>query len=347
MQQKDYYDILGVDSQAPLSDIRRSYRTLARKYHPDASSDQDTIEKFRQIQEAWGVLRDEDKRAEYDRFYVATRIHQNGKSSEDDTTDPGERLRNTFQANAHLSGDDATGLNSHKFTQKPKSNSLFGSFFGAKEKPQKKRRPPNTTSGRHAAFKDSATVYHSDDDGRGERIYQYTIDALESLTGTIREIALLEEGETRITKVQIPPGVVSGEVFKTTCPVAKGKPVRRVRVQAHIEPHKYFLREGLDVVMKVPLTVGEAISGIELDLPYVGGTIRIKIPPQAEEGTRLRLKGKGIKSRVKNEVGDLYIRPFVSLPKHLDDRLEKAGRLLDELYTGDVRANLPEKIKAE
>jgi len=241
---EDPYKILGLSAGATEQEIKAAYRRLARTHHPDSNPSEDSQQIFREITEAYGILSDERRRALFDATHgkkpktkpqahgtFGTVKDSGSESASRQTADAGGQSR-LFQSGRKRAGSSTAVL-----------KDLLGGFVKGTRSSKKKLDP------------------------RGERVYQFTIDALESIRGAERELAL-NEGETpRVIRVKIPPGVQPGQIVK----VAVAELEEPLRIKILINPHPYLERDGADITVLVPVTLKEYLLGTETDVPVPGG----------------------------------------------------------------------------
>ena len=294
---RDYYETLGVKRDASEDEIKKAYRKLARQYHPDRNpGDKQAEAKFKEVQDAYEVLSDKTKRANYDRFGHAgpdggfggrggprgQTFHWGGGAGGPQEIDPAEAaelFRNLFGGGG---GEGMGGL---------------GEIFG-------RRGRGGTRARREPAQEVESEV---------------TVPFLTAALGGT--VALQLDGKE--LSVKIPAGIAEGQSLRLAGQAPGGGDLRlKIRVQ----PHPYFRREGNDIVLEVPLALSEAVLGAKVDVPTLDGTrLTVKIPPGSSSGSRLRLRGKGVKG------GDQYIEIKVVVPAPKDDRskqlIEEFARL--------------------
>ena len=140
-------------------------------------------------------------------------------------------------------------------------------------------------------------------------------------------------------KVNIPPGVEHNSLLKVDVP-NHGK----IRVRVKIQPHSLVERDGYDVIIKIPITIGEAFTGIELDVPAPYGSVRVKVPPRGNSIKKLRLKGHGVKNPHNDVAGDLYVETYVVAPTSQDGVVKDAIAAIEAHYREPVRKNIPKKL---
>ena len=292
---KDFYATLGVSKTATDEEIKKAYRKLARENHPDLHpNDKKAEARFKEVQEAYEVLGDKEKREKYDRFGSAAfeqgfpggatgggRTHTWGPGQQGGTFEFGgmeDILQNIFGGRAKRGG-----------------GGFGGGFASAKGQ-----------------------------DIETELAVPFRI----ALLGGSLDVHLSGRGTEKLS-VTIPPGVTDGSRLRLTGkgePGSPGAAAGDLIVQVRVEPDRHFTREGNDVQIEVPVTVGEAVLGATIDVPTLEGTISLTIPPGTSSGQRLRLRGKGGKTR-SGERGDQYIRIKILLPPNLD---EESKRLIGE-----------------
>ena len=299
MDFKDYYKTLGLERSASQDEVRKAYRKLARKYHPDVSKEADAQLKMRDLNEANDVLHDQEKRAAYDAL--------------------AERVARGESAGAHGNGQAADGFQpppnwdeGYEFHRGPAQgpadhagfSEFFSSMFGAGER-------------RSAARQN----YRA----RGEDHHAAIEIALEdALNGTEREITLRAqtvgsdgqpEWTTRTLSVKIPAGVHPGQYIrlaKQGMPGHGGEAPGDLYLEVRIAPHPLYRIEGRDLYMTLPITPTEGALGAQVEVPMPGGgVVEITVPAQARHGLKLRLKGRGFAG---TPTGDLYLLLEIALP---------------------------------
>jgi DnaJ-class molecular chaperone len=271
---KDPYDILGVQRTDDAAAIRAAYRKLAKRYHPDLNPGKpEAAEKFKEISTAYELLSDADKRARFDRGEIDAAGNE------------------VFQERAfYRDFDDAHGRYRHStsggFTQDD-IDAFFSQAFAGRTRGE---------SERHFTARGS--------DAR----YMLTVGFLDAANGTLRRIAL---PEGRTLDVRIPPGVEDGQILRLKgqgMPGIGGGPPGDALVEIAVAPHPLFKRQGDDIVVELPVTLQEAVVGTTLEVPTIRGKVRLTIPPGSGSGTRLRLRGRGIRE------GHQFVQLHVVVP---------------------------------
>lgn len=288
----DYYQTLGVSRTATEDEIKRAYRKLARQYHPDLHPNDKEAEKhFKEVQQAYDILGDKEKRAQYDRFGSAP-FEQGGPGG------PGGGAYH-WGGGASEGGPDVH----FEFGGDGGIDDLVRNLFGARG-----RRGGKGFSGFRAEKGPNVET---------ELAVPFSIACL----GGEMEVHLTGESTERLS-ITIPPGVHDGAKLRlagkggTSAP---GSPPGDLIVTVHVRPHPQFTRDGADLQIEVPITVEEAILGATIDVPTIEGTtISVSIPPGTSSGQRLRLRGKGGKTRG-GERGDQYVRVKIVVPKSVDE----------------------------
>lgn len=335
MAERDYYQILGVSRSASHEDIRKAYRKLARKYHPDINpGNKEAENKFKDISVAYDVLSDAQKRKLYDEFGEA------GLAAGFDA----EKARSYRQWQAQSA---RTGGAGYEFDMDDLGD-LFGglgNIFGAG---RRSRTGP----------------------GRGQDIEApMDIDFLDAVRGFQTSLALqrlvtceschgtgTKPGSTATCpvcggsgrlqrldtiRVNIPPGAEAGKRIRLRGrgeAGIRGGPPGDLYIVPRIHSHPLLTRSGRDLTMELPITVGEAVLGATVEVPTPSGPVKVKVPAGAQSGQRLRVKGKGVAAHGTSAAGDLYLRMMIRVPKDgiAQDTVEKFERS----YTEDVRRNI-------
>lgn len=301
---KDPYEILGVARNATKDDIKRAYRRLAKKHHPDHNpNDKDAERRFKEVQAAYEVLGDPEKRAQYDRFGAggpAPDVH-------------------TWSAQGGAGGRGGAGFDFSGFGD---LTSIFEQFFS-------RGGGPRMRGGR--GFRTRPTP----DAPRGADL-EHTIDVTfdEALRGTRREVLLTTDGTAaggeRI-EFKVPAGINDGQRIRVR---GKGHPGAGGRgdlyVRCHVHPHPYFRRDGLDILLDLPLTFAEATLGTRVEIPTLDGPTVLTIPPGTSSGKKLRLRGRGVHDQRQDVHGDMYAVVQITAPKNVSD---KARELIQQLAT--------------
>ncbi|HYW04874.1 MAG TPA: DnaJ C-terminal domain-containing protein [Gammaproteobacteria bacterium] len=285
MEFKDYYEILGVPRDASQDDIKRAYRKLARKYHPDVSKEPDAEARFKEIGEAYEVLRDPEKRKAYDN--VGRGYH----AGEDFRPPPG------WESGFDFSGG-FSGVEGEAFSD------FFESLFGRR----RGTRSPFGAGFRVRGEDQQARVRISLEDA-----YRGATRTLTLQSPEVDERGRVRRG-TRSLNVRIPAGVREGQRIRLPgqgSPGAGGGESGDLYLEVEFERHPLFTVDGRDVHLTLPLTPWEAALGTTVAVPTLGGPVDMKIPAGTQAGRRLRLKGRGLPGR---PAGDQYVTIRVVVP---------------------------------
>jgi molecular chaperone DnaJ len=334
MKKRDYYDVLGVARGASEADIKKAYRRLARKLHPDVNpGDKSSQKRFQEVQEAYDVLKDAEKRRAYDRF---------GHAASSAGFDPSV-------ATGGFRGRGGGPFSNVSFESTDFAD-LFGNIFGGGAR---FRTEPETGEPAYGTievdFRDAVLGGTASLSLRREKECPTcggTGQVAKSVCGTCRGAGRVAEVER--VRIRIPEGTADGGTVRI--PGKGGAGLRGgeagdLFVTVRVRPHSYFERVGDDIHGVVPITVKEAYSGAEIDVPTIHGTVRAKIPPGTQGRQKFRLRGKGVKSPRTGETGDhLYtvriMVPTTRTPAGLD-----ASTLLESLYERSVREGLPKGLE--
>jgi len=287
MKYKDYYQTLEVARDASEDEIKRAYRRLARKYHPDVSKEPDAEERFKAIAEAYEVLRDPEKRAAYDQ------LGRGWKEGSDFTPPPGwegAAFRDVGES-FFGGGGGGSGFDFSDF---------FDSLFGQGAPGGRRQRWSGATAGFRGGDQKLKARISLEEAYRGaERTLQ--IEVPESGPGgRVRR-------RTRTLNVRIPAGVTDGQQIRLAGQGEAGVgggPAGDLLIEIEIAPHRLYRLEGKDIYVNVPITPWEAALGATIEVPTLGGKVDLKVPPGSQSGRKLRLRGRGLGSKSK---GDQYV----------------------------------------
>jgi curved DNA-binding protein len=316
--ERDLYDVLGVSRTATAQEIKKAYRKLAKKYHPDVNpGNKAAEEKFKEVTAAAEVLGDPKKRSLYDEF----------------------------GADSLRSGFDPTKADAYRQwkRQGTPSGGMPFDFGGFQE----------VRVGDFGTF-DFGSIFEDLFGGRAARgrvrtrgpAPQHGAHHEAEIEVELRDAVLGAEHEVRVGgkgfRVKIPPGVSDGSTIRLSGQGAPGQHGGRhgdLYLKVKLRPHPFVRREGKDLYLDLPLTVPEAALGAEVTLPTFEGQVRLRIPAGAQSGKKLRLRGKGMPDLRGGERGDLYAVLQIVVPER-SAGLERAVKPLEDLYRGDPRAGI-------
>lgn len=314
---RDYYDTLGVARAASGDEIKRAYRRLAKEFHPDRNPDNAGAEaKFKEVQQAYTVLSDEKKRAQYDQFGEVG-------VGEWATQPDGERVYHWGGSTVGV--DDLEDLlSSFGSGQRPSTlDDLFGGIFGGNRKASAAQPAPRRSA---------------DQTQRIELSFEQAIHGA-TISLTLRSRG---NGKSQTLDVKIPPGVEDEQKLrlKGRIPGAGGGPPGDLYLQCSIRPHAYFRRHGADVYVDVPISVTESVLGAQVEVPSLDGRTLVTIPPATPSGAKLRLKGHGI-ARTSGDRGDQFVVIQIVPPGDLTEQQRELFAKLHEAQTSNPRAECP------
>jgi curved DNA-binding protein len=313
----DYYKTLGVDKGASLEDIKKAYRKLALKYHPDRnpSDKKRAEEKFKDISEAYAVLSDPEKRKQYDEF--GTDAFRQKFTQED--------IFRNFDINDILRGFGFGNLGG-EFT-------WYGGSGG------RGARRPYTTQRRVDPYGDlfgeQAYGQREAPAAKDQDIdYNLSITLEESVLGAEKKLALQKGSKTEEVNVKIPAGISSGKKLRLAgkgIPGPYGGPAGDLYLNIQVLPHPIFSRDGDDLYVEKTVSFSQACLGATIDVPTLsGGSKRLKIPAGTQSNTKIRMKGFGVPHLKGEGQGDQFVRIFVDVPKKLNARQSDLIRKLSE-----------------
>jgi len=294
MSETDYYKLLGVDKKASESEIKKAYRKMAMKYHPDRTKgDKSSEEMFKKISEAYAVLSDKEKRQQYDTF-GASGFRQ--RYSQEDIFrgfNFGDIFREFGFGDSSFANIFMGGGRGRKFTY-----GFGGDPFSA------------YTSAQGGQIKGS------------DLVYELSLTLQEVLHGTRKTIVLEQGGENRKINVNIPKGMLSGKKLRLAGkgqPGALGGPPGDLYIQAKTLNDQSFRHVGKDLHIDSEVKLTEALLGTEIEIPTLEGKkLNLKIPAKTQHNTKMRFKGFGLPEMKKGQRGDLYARILVKFPKRLN-----------------------------
>ncbi len=324
MAEVDYYKTLGIPRTASADEIRKAYKKLARKYHPDVRpGDKDAADQFKRVQAAYAVLGDAEKRVQYDRYGHAF----NGGRG-------GGPYRTAWAAGPD--GTHAVDL-----------SDLFSHIFGGEAYQGGGGPFPGGSPFSGGGFRHESSR-HSEPAGeprKGEDInFDVTVPFNVAAEGGSHGLQIRRGDKTERITVKIPPGVQEGGTIRLAGqgqPSPSGGPTGDLLLTIHIAPHPYFYREGSNLLVDVPITPSEAALGTKIEVPTLSeGHVNVKVPPGTSSGTRLRLRGKGVPNPKTHERGDQFVVVKIVLPHETSDAAKKLYSELAEIESQAPRSGL-------
>jgi curved DNA-binding protein len=304
MKYKDYYQLLGVPRGASAEDIKKAYRRLARKYHPDVSKEPGAEEKFKDVNEAHDILGDPTKRAAYDQL-------GNYRPGQDFRPPPGWGGR--AEGGADFAGMDFSDL--------------FSQFFG----------------GGHGGGSRRSQGFHPGHAPRGQDVEaRLSVSLEDAFHGVEKQIDLPGAGDGRNIKLRVPAGTLPGKRLRLA---GKGHVSRfgghpgDLYLNIEIAPHPLYRLEGADICLDTPIAPWEAALGTSILVPTPGGNVRIRIPPGARGGQKLRLPGRGMPAPEGH--GDFFAILQVVMPDQPNEAARALFRQLEKECAFDPRPAFP------
>lgn len=315
--EKDFYAALGVSKDASEADIKKAYRKLARKYHPDTNKDNPEAEKkFKDISEAYSVLSDEQQRKEYD------------------------AIRAMGSGARFTAGGGGGGF-----------EDIFGDVFGGGGGGQRVR---YSTGGGGAGFEDILGGMFGGGGGgfggfqqRPQRGADRKAETTISFKGSIEGTTIgLRTRDGEVIEIRVPAGVRDGQTIRAK---GKGEPgaagAGDLLVTVRVTEHPFFKREGNNITVELPVSFNEAALGATVSVPTISGeSVRMKVPAGSPSGKRMRLRGRGVKTS--KGTGDMYVVLNIVVPKDLSEEAKKAVEEYAQATAGDdPRANIASRAK--
>jgi curved DNA-binding protein len=308
---EDYYKLLGVDKTANAEAIKKAYRKLALKWHPDKNPNNKAAEeKFKKISEAYAVLSDHEKRAQYDNFGSADQFRQ--QYSQEDIFrgfDLDDLLRSFGFGGVGRSGARTFGAGTRR----------GGSY--------------QTDEGDFEDFLGGGRQYFTNLPQQGQDLqYELSITLEESVLGAEKKISLKKEDRVEDINIKIPAGINAGKKLRLTgkgLPGVNGGAPGDLYLNISIITHPIFARDGNDIYVEKSIPYSQAVMGTTIDVPTIDGTTRrIRIPAGTQNNTKIRMKGFGIPSLKGTAKGDQYVKITVTVPKKVT---EKQAQLMKKL----------------
>lgn len=296
---RDPYEVLGVSSSASDSEIKQAYRRLAKELHPDAKpGDAAVAERFKEVSAAYKLLSNKEQRAKYDRGEI------------DADGQPRQHFRYEY-AGGPAGGPQ--GFSGFRFDfGGGGAEDLFADLFGGGRRARRSR----TARG-------------------ADHSYRINVSFLDAARGTTRRVTL-PGGKT--LDVRIPPGIESGRTIRLRGQGGSGHaggPAGDALIEVEVEPHPHFTRNGLDIHLDLPISLGEAVLGATVSVPTIDGPVQLKVPKNANTGRKLRLKKRGIQGP--SGRGDQYVTLQVVLPETPDPELAELVKRWGRNYGEEAR----------
>ena len=314
MSKRNYYEVLGISKGASAEEIRSAHRKLVRKLHPDVNKESDASERFAEVQEAYDVLSDDEKRARFDQFGHAG------------VGGPGPA------AGGGPGGGSWSDVDPETF------DSMFGDFFRGQGQAQ------GGFGGYDFRDFSGGRAQATPRPRRGGDLeHEITVPFMTAAIGGVETIRLADpDGSVQSIDVKIPAGIASGATLRVRGkghPGASGGSAGDLRLKISLASHPWFRRDGLDLLLDVPISIAEAALGVSVELPLLKGSVTVRVPEKTSSGAKLRVTRKGIVDP-KGKAGDFYAVISIVAPSELSD---ESRALVDTLLKTlpDPRASLP------
>ena len=363
---KDFYQVLGVGKEAPADEIKRAYRKLAQKYHPDANAgDPAAEERFKQVSEAYAVLSDAEQRKEYDelRRLVEAGAYRGFDNGQGNPFGSGQRVRmedlfggglgDIFSGFGGGSGRRRGGPQRGADVSAELTQSFHDAVNGVTTTISIRGEAPCSRCGGAGAEPGTSVDVCPTCRGTGVVAQNQGVFSFSQTcpqcggSGRIVPTPCTQcrgkgtEVRTRNIKVRIPPGVQDGATIRIPGkgnPGRSGGPSGDLLLKVHVTPHPVFERRGQDLHVTVPISFTEATLGTTVEVPTLEGSVSIKIPAGTPNAKVFRVKGRGVKPE-KGPAGDLYARAEVVVPRKVSREEKKLLEQLAEMETDDPRAH--------
>ncbi|TWT29655.1 DnaJ C-terminal domain-containing protein [Blastopirellula retiformator] len=315
---EDFYKTLDVSRGASAEEIQKAYRKLAKKYHPDVNpDDKKAQERFKEIQNAYDVLGDSEKRTKYDQFGHGYEQMGGGPQGGWRHAGGGPGGGQEFDF-SDIFGGGGGGFGGGGAGDGGGFSDIFRQFTGGGGR-------------RRSAPIRGADLHH-----------EVTVPFKTAVEGGEVMLSVRRGNSVETISAQIPAGIEDGKKVRLRGqgePGPGGGPAGDILITVHVDGHRCFIRNGKNLEVKVPITLEEAALGGKIDVPTPHGTITLTIPPNSSSGKRLRIRGQGVKPKT-GDPGDLYAELQIKMPAELDEKAQELVRQLGELYTESPRKDL-------
>lgn len=357
MSKRDYYEVLGVSKTATKDEIKKAYRKLSKKYHPDINKDPDAPEKFKEITEAYDILSDDQKRAHYDQFGhtdpnqgfggfsggadfgfggfedIFSSIFGGGRRRDPNAPRAGADLQYTMTLNF-----EEAVFGKETDIQIPKEEEC-DTCHGSGAKPGTSKETCTHCHGTGQLNIEQNTPF-------GRIVNRRTCHYCNGTGNIIKQKCSTCHGTGRVKKrktihVKIPAGIDDGQQLRVSGQGEagiNGGPAGDLYIVFHVKPHEFFERDGDDIYCEMPLTFAQAALGDEIEVPTLHGKVKLKIPAGTQTGTHFRLRGKGVPNVRGYGMGDQHIKVRIITPTKLT---EKQKQLLREF--SDISGKIDEQ----
>ena len=333
MEYRDYYQVLGVSKDATEKELKHAYRKLARKHHPDVNpGDLGAEQKFKELNEAYEVLSDQDKRSKYDRLGANWKQYENYARAQ--PGGPGGGFRVEFESGG--------GVGDFRIFSKRSSAAASISTTSSVRRGAASRR--RRGSGRGARAQRGFGGHGQAPPTRPGQTFQgeLTITLDEAYHGTRKRLSIEGDSGVESIDVRIPPGVKAGSKIRVSGKGERlqGSSAGDLYLSVRMQAHPVYKTKDDDLYVDVPVTFAEAALGAEIEVPTLSGKSRVKVPAGSQAGRLLRLRGKGMPHLKGDGHGDLFAKLLIVVPKELSQRERELMKELSEIRGENPRAHL-------
>jgi len=342
MAKRDYYEILGVPRTASADEIKKAHRKLVRKYHPDVNkNNKEAEERFKEAQEAYDVLSEPGKRRNYDQFGHAGAA--GGGGPEGAGGDPWEAFRRSQQGagGGGYRWRPAPGVSVEDVEGMGDFGDIFEQLFGARGGAGGAAGARGAPGGFGGAGAAGGRTRARPEPQRGADVeHPVTLTFAQAARGTTLPLQINRDGKLETIDIKIPPGVKDGSRVRIR---GKGQDSPNgeagdLFIITRVHDHPYFRRDGLDILLDVPISMYEAMLGTKIDVPTLEGPVTLTIPPGTSSHAKMRIKARGIERG--SEKGDQFCIIRVVVPKDLDEEDKASMRKLAEKRPINARADV-------
>jgi len=342
MAKRDYYEILGVPRTATADEIKKAHRKLVRKYHPDVNkNNKEAEERFKEAQEAYDVLSEPGKRRNYDQFGHAG-VGAGGPSG--GGADVWEQFRRAQQGGPGGAGRGGAyqwrpgpGVSVEDFEGMGDFGDIFEQLFGSRGGA---RGGPRPGPGPGPGFGGAGPRARPQPPRGADVEHPVTLTFAQGARGTTLPLQINRDGRLETIDIKIPAGVKDGSRvrIKGKGQDSPGGEAGDLFIVTHVHPHEYFRRDGLDILLDLPISLYESLLGTRVEVPTLEGPVTITLPPGTSSGAKLRIKERGIHRG--EEKGDQYCVVKVIVPKGLDEDDKALVKKLQEKHPINAREDV-------
>ncbi|MGE6259459.1 molecular chaperone DnaJ [Heyndrickxia sporothermodurans] len=359
MSKRDYYEVLGIEKNASKDEIKKAYRKLSKKYHPDINKEADAAEKFKEVKEAYEVLSDDQKRSHYDQFGHTDPNQGFGGFGNGDFGGFGgfEDIFSTFFGGGSSRRRDPNAPRQGADLQYTMALDFEEAVFGKEtviEIPREETCDTCNGTGAKSGTKPETCSYchgsgqlnTEQNTPFGKIVNRRVCNHCNGTGKMIKDKCKTCSGTGKVKKrrkinVKIPAGVDDGQQLRVTGqgePGINGGPAGDLYVVFHVKEHEFFERDGDDIYCEIPITFSQAALGDEIEVPTLHGKVKLKVPAGTQTGTKFRLRGKGVPNVRGYGVGDQHILVKIVTPTKLT---EKQKQLLREF--AEISGSIPDE----